>query len=228
MIESFYDEALSILPNYPKLNVVRENNLVKIFGELDLFDLNGIHQDTYNLEIIPTANYPFEFPLVYEIGNKIPNNIDWHVHTDGHFCIKTIPEEKITCCKGIKLNEFIEFEIKPYLFNQTFRRLNGYFLNERSHGLIGEIEFYQEVFKTKSITNIIKNIHHILTQPEPNRVSNCYCGSDMKYRKCHRDAYQKISSIGRNNLEVLISRLIFSDLFFEENPLLATRIRQRY
>jgi len=226
MIDYFYEEALTVLPNYPKFNLVRENNLVKIFGELDLFDFNGIHQDTYTIEVIPTINYPFEFPFVYETGNKIPNNIDWHVHQDGHFCIKTIPEEKITCFNGIKLNDFIELEIKPYLFNQTFRRLNGYFLNERAHGIMGEIEFYQEVLKTKGIANIIQNLHYIHTKPEPSRVSNCYCGSYVKYRKCHREAYQKLSLIDGDTLESLIIRLIFSDLFFKENPMLATTIRQ--
>jgi len=193
-IAIFHAEALKILSKYPKLEILRKDNTVFLSGELDLIDDAGILQDSYFIEIHPTENYPFQFPYLYEKGDKIPLNIDWHVYNDGHCCIKTMPEEWLTCKNGINLDYFILSEVIPYLFNQTFRRLNGYFLNERSHGILGEIEFFQELFATKSLSKIITWLNFVMTNREPNRVSDCFCGSKIRYRLCHREAFRKLKN----------------------------------
>lgn len=224
--ELFEKEWNAVASYYPKISLVMENGSVRLVGELDLVDTSGVQHDTYHIEVVPLSNYPDSFPLVYEKAGRIPNNIDWHVHTDGNFCIKTIPEEIITCRKGITLLYFIEEEIKPYLYNQTFRSHNGYFLNERSHGIYGDIEFYQELFLTKSIISILSYMIFFLDNPEPSRVSPCFCGSSSKYRNCHRQAYRTLLVIGKNVLLNFIIRILQFNLIDMENPPMSILLRR--
>lgn len=222
----FYKESLEIINKYPKLRIENFEKSKILIGEIDLIDESGIIQDSYHIEIHPTQHYPFQFPYLYEKGGRIPINIDWHVYPDGHCCIKTIVEEIIVCKNGIALDYFIELEVKPYLFNQTHRRLKGYFLNERSHGILGEIEFYQEVFKTKSLLKIIEWGIFILNNDEPNRVSDCFCGSTSKYRKCHREAFRKLKDLGNAALSESLKNIIFSRYFYKSNPTSAVQYRR--
>lgn len=221
----FYGEALKILSKYPKLEILRKDNTLFLSGELELIDDAGILQDSYFIEIQPTENYPFQFPNLYEKGGRIPVNIDWHVYGDGHCCIKTMSEEWIICKNGITLDYFILSEVIPYLFNQTFRRLNGYFLNERSHGILGEIEFFQELFATKSLSEIVSWLIFVISNQELNRVSNCFCGSKIRYRLCHREAYRKLKKLDNHELILIEKQLVFSPHYLQANPTEAIRLR---
>lgn len=194
--ELFRREALLLgdfLPESFKLSL--EENPLRLEGIVPLIDKYNNVTDSYRIKIIPTKDYPYEFPLVYEIGNRLPKNIDWHIYRDGHFCIKALPEETLICNKGISLISFIKDQIVPFLFNQKFREENGYFLNERSHGLNGNLEFFKDLFETSDLQIIKKCLVFISRKSNPKRTSLCFCGSGKKYRKCHRNAYQKLSSL---------------------------------
>lgn len=188
-----------------------ENGLPNLSGFLILNDTIGQEVDTYHIKIIPTTKYPFEFPYVFETGGRIPINIEWHVFTDGHCCLKSQPEEMLLCKKAINLPWFIEEQIKPYFFNQKFRELNGYFLQEHSHGPKGNIEFFEDVFKTKDIKLIARGLLYIKRRMEPNRTNDCFCGSGLKYRKCHKEAYRKLSPFTDEELSM------FAKFLFEQN-----------
>lgn len=205
----FLAEAYNVVKSYNKLQVVEANGKAIISGELNLIDEQGNHHDTYAIEIHPDSNYPNCFPLVFEVGGRIPRNIDWHVfESDGHCCITTYPEEIIACRKGITLHRFIEDQVKPYFYSQTFRRLEGYFLKERSHGFLGDIEFFKEILKTDNIFDIAKWLYFILQRKEPSRnEKECFCGKKVMYRKCHRDAYRKLATFSDEELEYFTAKL---------------------
>lgn len=208
----FESEIAAVLEKYPKLLSTAPKGTTILKGEIDLIDEFGKHRDTYTIEVHPVSEYPRRFPYVFETGGRLPWNADWHVYeSDGHCCIKVDPEEILICKRGITLLTFLEQQVMPYFFNQTFRRLNGYFINERSHGLIGVIEYYQEVFKEKNIPKLIRLIEFVLNNEEPNRVSVCFCGVKNKYRKCHRDTFRLIHEIDTSNVKlhlILIKELL--------------------
>lgn len=146
--------------------------------------------------------------MVYEIGGRLPINIDWHVYeSDGHCCIKAFPEEVLICKSGITLESFIEEQLRPYFYNQKHREVNGFFLNERSHGVKGNVEFFEEVFKTKNIQIIISGLEFIQLRKEPNRVQTCFCGSGKKYRKCHQKTYRTLHLFSDEELKFWINFL---------------------
>ncbi len=179
-----------------------------------LFIRNG-HEilDEYSVRIIPTADFPNQFPFVYETEGKIPNNIDWHVHEDGHFCLCTIPEEFLKCKRGINLSQFIENEVTPFLFNQTYRRNYGFFYQERRHGFSGELDYYAEILGLKSVLEVAQFFKFLIHQYEPGRTEKCFCKSGKKYRNCHRDIYRMFRQLSNAELQHLHFRIVYSGNF---------------
>jgi len=206
--DNFKNQIAEAIDYFPGLTSFAKDGVPGLTGELRLIDVDGNHVDIYTIEILATETFPSSFPFLFEVGGKIPKNYDWHVYeTDGHCCLKTAPEEILACKKGITLNSFIEEEVKPYLFNQTFRRLNGYFYQERSHGFLGSVEYFQEVFKTENL-NLIKNgLLFISRRKTPSRTAMCFCGSGKKYRKCHRGAFKKLSVLSDDDFNTILFQL---------------------
>jgi len=190
-IELFKKEALLVNIDFPDLKLIEKDSKQIICGELILIDSEGVKHKSYSIEIHPVPEYPLRFPLVFEIGGRIPKNVDWHIfESDGHCCLKTYAEELLICKKGLTLANFIENEVKPYFFNQTFRECYGYFNQERAHGITGELEFFFELFRTKDLLQVLNLIYFISKRVEPYRTDDCFCGSREKYRRCHREAFR--------------------------------------
>lgn len=211
----FKNEASALLDQYLTFNYVEnEEGVPALAGMLLLTDDQGKEIDRYQIKIVCSPDYPATFPLVYETAGRIPINIDWHVFADGHACICSIPEEIIACSKGIKLGSFIEDYVQPYFFNQKHREMHGFFLKERAHGQFGNLQFFMEVFKTKDLRHILNILTYIKSNPEPNRVQDCFCGSGKKYRKCHREVFQLFKPLP---IQVLNKFIQFIDSFKHKN-----------
>lgn len=223
--DKFKIEALELLADYPKLELISEEDSLILSGDFELYDESNILLDSYKIKVCPTETYPFQFPIVFETSKRLPFNTDWHVYPDGHLCIRTIPEEKLTCANGITLKYFLEDELKPYLFNQLHRRILGYFKNERSHGVKGEIEFYESFFNTKDLLVITSYLIFIATNKEPNRSSKCFCNRGKLYRKCHRDAYRKMKQLGNDSIIEFLTRIVYSPFFLNKHPIEAMNLR---
>ncbi|MGN6212023.1 MAG: SEC-C domain-containing protein [Parafilimonas sp.] len=202
----FRVEAANIQEIYPKLMYAEtENNVPYIHGELELKDANGLLVDSYFIKMQPTPEYPSYFPHVFETNGRIPVNIDWHIYTDGHCCIKSIPEEIFICRKGMTLHQFIQNEVIPYFFNQKYKELHGYFLNERSHGDKGNLEFFKDIFQTNDLRTIKTAIELNISKKEYSKVAKCFCGSGKKYSKCHRKAFRTLNVYSTIELKYFLS-----------------------
>lgn len=202
----FKEEAKNISEHLPTLKY-SENEAGEpiVTGTLILNDEEGKLVDKYNIRIESSEHYPFGFPRVFETNGRLPYNLDWHVFPDGHCCISSMPEEKLICRKGINLKWFIEDQVTPYFFNQVYRELTGHFLRERSHGIIGNLEFFAELLKTNSLLTIAKCFEFIKKREAPTRVSNCFCGSNLKFRKCHKDVYEILNVFSNEELDIYLA-----------------------
>lgn len=199
----FKEEARKISNEFSHLAYFEEaDGKPYVLGEIVLSDETNIAIDIYSIKIEPPLDYPNRFPFVFEQGGRLPRNIDWHVFPDGHCCLKSMPEETLICKQGINLSSFITEQIIPFFFNQKHKELNGFFLQERSHGMQGNIKFFfEDIFKTKNLKVIAGSLLFIARKQKPNRVDKCFCGSNLKYRKCCRIAYQKLRQLHNNDLE---------------------------
>lgn len=202
--ELFKKEAHELISLHPKLNYYQDDTgTPSVSGYIDLEDEHVGLIDSYQIIITCTPLYPKRFPYVFEKEGRIPINVDWHVHKDGHCCICSIPDEVIVCQGGITLSSFYEEQVKPYFFNQKHREVHGYFLKERSHGK-GNFEFFVDLFKTEDAVLIKQWLNYIKDNNEPNRVQKCFCGSEIKFRKCHRNAFRLIKALPIDEIENFI------------------------
>lgn len=198
----FNDQWDSISGKYVGLKIESHNSTPILSGTIDLVGLDGITDDQYKIEIHWRELYPFQFPLVYETGGRIPKNIDWHIYQEGgNCCIKARPEERLICRKGITLDTFITEQVIPYFYNQTFRRQNGYFYKERKHGEVGNLEFYFEKLRTNDIDFVELCLKQTTDFKGYKSTKKCFCGSNRKYKKCHRSRVRQLSQLGRSYIE---------------------------
>jgi len=208
LYDRFAEEARVAMSSFPDLQLcIREDSLPYLIGDLFLFDENDVMYDKYSIRIECPNDYPNSFPLVYETNQRLPHNIDWHIYGDGHFCICTPIEEYIYCAKGIMLTSFIKNQVVPYLHNQSFREKEGYFLNERSHGSMGILESLYDILQVNDLIKVYSILVYIYENNKPQRTSKCFCGSDRKFRYCHKEGYEMLKSIGQERLFNVISYL---------------------
>jgi len=192
-----------VIKRYPDFKVVEKNDEKFLQGELRIVDENEVFWESYLLEIKTHPDFPYRFPKVYELSNKIPKIADWHIYDDDHSCcIDVLPSEIIKCKYGLSLVEFIEKELIPYFFNQTHRRVEGYYVGgEYSHGPLGIYEFYANRLITgDDVRKTLSLLAYIVSNPRPNRSNKCFCGSGELFRHCHRGAYDDLKLLGKNFL----------------------------
>lgn len=205
-IEKFREEAMAIKDIYPTLSFQEEQGQPLLAGTV-LLKEGDLNIDEYKIEIKPTDQYPNRFPLVFEKGERIPINIDWHVYPNGHCCIKALPEEILICKQGITLESFIYGQVIPYFFNQKYRELHGFFLHERKHGVPGNLQFFEDTFKTTDLKVIARGLLLLWEENVPNRVSQCFCRSGLKYRHCHKNALNNFKVYTKSELEMFLSMI---------------------
>lgn len=211
--ELFANQAASITEQLPKFTMGKDGsgrNYVK--GVLEIVDVQGNYWESYEVEIHWKDGFPFSFPYVFETGGKIPRISDWHIYEDTKSCCIAVPPEEFIICKnGISLAQFIVNEVTPYFFNQTFRKVEGYYKNgEHNHGLLGVFEYFSSLLNTKTDARLtISLMIRIPFVERPGRTHRCFCGRDEKFRKCHRDAYDKLTLLGKDQL--ISYALLFSE-----------------
>lgn len=200
--ELFESQIDNVLAKYNGLKRNLKDSKPIISGIIEIIDKNGKFWDDYTIEIHCSEDYPNRYPYLYEISNKIPKIGDWHIFEDTLSCCVTIPPKEILRCKkGITLLEYIDEEVMPYFFNQTHRRVEGYYANgEYSHGVKGLYEYYSELFKINDVKELVRLMVWICKSPKPDRRSICFCGRNIKYRHCHKKVYEDMVSMGKDIL----------------------------
>ena len=206
----FLIQAMDACRAFPTLAVDDTGSKPILKGDLPVIDSNGQEWERYRIEIHPSPEFPTRYPTLYEISGKIPRIGDWHVYEDtGACCVNVLPAEILRCGRGITVTEYIQEEVIPYLFNQTHRRVEGYYVNgEYGHGLIGVYEFYRNLFgKDQGVLRMIALMREVIRLKKPQRTSTCFCGSNQKYRHCHRTAFEVCAGIGAATVAADADRL---------------------
>ncbi len=209
----FISDAIKAQMAYPLL-ALNQDDVPELSGAISLKDSSGFVIDSYQVKIKATSGYPYYFPFVFETGGRIPINADWHVYeSDGHLCICTTTDEYIKTINGLPLDLFIKNELTPYLFNQTYRREKGFFLNEMDHGEKGQLQTLKNSLQTNDINNIRWFLLMARNGFKQDRTSLCFCKSGKKYRHCHRDILETFKRLDQHKLDTLI-KLVENSLEF--------------
>lgn len=198
----FVDQLNQVIHRYPDFEISSKNGKEFLRGNLEIIDDEGKSWESFQVKIKYKEGFPYRFPKVFETSDRIPKIADWHIYKDGSCCIDVLPSEIIKCRDGITIVDFIENELTPYLFNQAYRMVEGYYVNAGySHGLMGIYEFFSSRLRTrKDVRKTLSLMHYIATKPRLNRSNKCFCGSNELFRKCHMQAYDELNKLDESFL----------------------------
>ena len=113
----------------------------------------------------------------------------------------------VLCKKGISLDWFISTQLVPYFFNQSFRQENGYYYHERSHGIKGTLESFADIFKTTNVNSILNLLSVLKESSDYKATAKCKCGSNRKYKKCHRRTIRSLYAMRWYNIPDIIRQI---------------------
>jgi hypothetical protein len=200
--EIFQTQLSDVLQYYPNLIVKTNDNKQYIKGILDIPNSKGNIVNSYLIEIRWKKMFPYRFPELYEFGT-IPCGDDWHKYEDNSCCITVEPEEIITCKNGITVLSFIRRQVIPYLANQSYKLITGVYKDEFPHGIEGYRMFYAELMKTADSRKWIQYADFAFNgmAGKLERNKPCFCGSGVKYKRCHDKVFEKIRLIGKESVK---------------------------
>jgi hypothetical protein len=142
-----------------------------------------IIDETFELKVTFPSDYPNSEPKAYEIGGKLPRDIDFHINTkDGSLCLGSRLRVISFIRKNPDISSFFEYRISPFLYSIFYKEKYGYAPNgELEHGEDGLIQDYQDIFGLKGKKAIVA-VLNILSKRK--RVANklscpCHCGKRL-------------------------------------------------
>jgi len=210
-----------------QIKAVLKENPKLLFNE-DLNEFSGLlavgDNDEYDVKIV-LNDFPKSFPMVFEIGERIPCKVDRHIYEfSGSCCLTTSAKESILLKSKIQtISDFIDLMVIPYFQNNSYYELNkSYVSGEYSHDVIGILEAYAEILRINTLH--VSKVTHFITQTIEMRIEgkelsvsdSCYCGSGISFYKCsngiHKRAYSDFKKID-------LAILSF-DLYKKINPFL--------
>jgi hypothetical protein len=187
---SFREFCRVIQEEYPMLITYSMGGEIYLSGFLLVYDKWGEKVDDYKIEIRSRIGFPFLFPRVVEIGNSYEHSMDWHTNADYTCCFTTSIRERIYCTHGLDPIKFMKEIVIPYFTNQTYRKINGYYLHgEYSHGFLGVLQAYEDILKLKGFDNVNRMVNGILNT-KYSRTAKCPICNGKSIRNCHRDLIQ--------------------------------------
>ncbi len=174
-----------ISQKYDKLkSPVKTESSWHITGDFDVIDPNGYCWDTYSIEIILPDEYPYVLPCLIETSNKIEQHENWH-NLLGVCCLSTDAIMYRELGLPLSLLKWLDRFVYDFLANHVIKkREKEYAKGEFSHGPEGIVEGYFEIFNVSDKKIVFKKIKSLLDITNLGRNDPCFCGSNIKYKKC--------------------------------------------
>ena len=202
-VNSIEQQIEKVLREHPLL--VFNTSKRMFFGSIITDKNDG---DSYSVEIYLNG-FPISFPLVREIGERIPPKADRHKYKDDYCCFTTGAKERIMLNKRIfSLSDFISLVAIPYFQNNSFYEINHqYKFGEYSHGPLGLLEAYNEILgvSNSKLTEKIL-IDYVIGKMELKNQS-CFCGSGRSLQYCHGNNYNDLLILGKNFVKRDLNRI---------------------
>ena len=125
-------------------------------------------------------------------GGRIPPILDRHINNDGFACLFVAEEKAKYYPDGSSLLDFFDGPVHSFFVGQALvDRGEPWPFGERSHGVAGIREYYEELLATTDISVILKYLQ-CLTPREQKGHWECPCGSGRKLRHCHGSFVYKL------------------------------------
>lgn len=182
---------------YNDLNIIKQDGEYIISGPVQLDHLYGSVRMTgmFELEIKISDDFPNTIPSVRELSEKIDRSYP-HLYLNGNFCLASNIELKIYFSKNRNIGKFIDDYIIPYLYTYRYYEEYGvYPYGERSHGLMGDLEYLKELFQVNNWDKVFEIMIFISKSKYRGHLA-CPCQSGKKLRNCHGPIIKEIINLG--------------------------------
>ncbi len=181
--------------HFDGLEILDEINPLKIRGVISFkakYKELEVIEDWFEIEIDIPDDYPKYLPKITEIQGKIQSDYA-HLNDDSSFCLATPLAERQSFNQDPTLFGFMNNLVIPYLYSYCYwLKHNEYPFGDRSHGMLGVIEHYKDIFNTNAIPELLDGLYRI-AQHGYRGHHPCPCGSGLIVRKCHRTVTQDIA-----------------------------------
>ena len=187
----FHKEIKLLKEYYPSLKFYQEDSKIYFRGLLNIEDI-----DSFEIEILLPDDYPKSLPIVKDIGNDIPRNIDRHMYSDGTCCltINHVMIQKYQSDNYYLLN-FIDDFVKPFFANQLYFEQTGKWLTgEYSHGNTGKREYLKEYIQITDDV-LFNKLLNLATKTRLNQRKKCPCYSNKPLKRCHLQTVLEIKRL---------------------------------
>ena len=187
-----YEDYQNLIHRYPELLLLRQTDdswmITGKFSFSARYHEKQINDD-YELEILISSSYPNDVPKVREKGHRIPS--DFH-HSGEFLCLGEPGEVMCRFYEQPTLLGFAENCLIPYLYNFSHKEKFGgpLPLGELSHGWLGLLEHYQDLFGLKN-EQVVLALLHICAKKSYRGHNRCPCGSKQRFRRCHGEVVRK-------------------------------------
>lgn len=130
-------------------------------------------------------SYPYTTPVLYETGDRYEHVDSRHFNSDGSCCVEIEAILNHAARIGLPLGRYIDRFAIPFFANQIYFDAHGKFLTEHPHGNKGIIAHIATILQTDDpeVLNLVYD--QIRQQIETSRNQLCFCGSGLKYKRCH-------------------------------------------
>ncbi|MGF7012327.1 hypothetical protein M2145_001035 [Lachnospiraceae bacterium PF1-21] len=187
------DEIKKFKDLYPEFKIENHKGMFVLTGELHLNHSYNevIMTDTYEIEITIPQLFPKHNPMIKELSGKVKDSYH-HLYSNKQFCLASNLELRIFFSKSVDLSLFINMFVIPYLYSYKYFETYGVLpYGERSHGVLGDLEFIKDKMHLESFDGVIGVIRFVMDHPYRGHFL-CPCGSGKKLRLCHGEIVREI------------------------------------
>lgn len=171
---------------YPFLKYVQRENECIFVGNIIL---NHVYEDVrmtgnFEIELIVPRDFPLALPTVKELSDCIDASYP-HRYTNGCLCLASDLELKMHISKYHDISIFVDKYVIPYFYTYKYYKEYGiYPYGERSHGIMGNLEYLKDLFCVDNWKQVFDIIVFIIQSAYRGHLL-CPCGSGKRIRNCH-------------------------------------------
>jgi hypothetical protein len=146
----------------------------------------------FRLEICVSKRFPYEPPIVKEIGGRLPDpkhpdREKFHVNEDTSLCLGSPLRLKMDLQKNPTLPGFAELSLVPYLYAVSLKLKNGgdMVFGELAHGGAGLFDDYAEILGLAEKHSVVHAFQLLSLNKRDANKHPCPCGCGKRLGRCN-------------------------------------------
>ena len=185
-VEEIVSQLEDFKIHYPNMKVLKQTSTeIRLGGSFTMHKEYGGFQvnNTYLIEIvIPISST--ELPYVIDVGKHISPTYH-HYYSNGKLCLETDAKILSDYVENFNIVHWMDKYVESYFYAYAYyMRFDEFPYGERSHGLEGVLEAYQELLNAKDVVETYEIMRYMYNNQYRGHFF-CPCKSGKKIRNCH-------------------------------------------